>query len=783
MQNVSIKTKLIGLLIGTILFVSIFEMIESIYGIHSLSKSNIEEFKKKAFHDKEVELRNYVDIALKSVESYYARTEKSKIKQEVSLDLKKQTNLIFSIIEAHYKKHNGKVSKSELQKQIKDIVSASRYGKNGYFWINDLDAKIVDHPIKPQLNGKDLSGFKDKGGKKIFIEFAREAQKSDGGFVDYVWPKPGFDKPQDKVSYVKLFKPFNWVIGTGAYVDDVSSQMQKEALKTVAQMRYGKNGYYWINDKKPVMVMHPVKPELDGKDLSGVKDPNGVYLFNEAVKVINTKGEGLVKYSWDKGNNNIQPKFSYVKEFKPWGWIIGTGVYVDDIEEEIKIMEDNGSSEINIVIIEMLLTILVLSIITIGIASYVSNKVIIKPLKQFEDGLLNFFNFLNKETTEVKELNVSNDEIGVMASVVNENIQKTKSLIDQDNALIQEVKDVVERVNSGILNQVISSKTTNASLEELKTLLNNMLQKLSTNISADTNKLQKALDSYQKLDFTHRIPNCSGETEKGLNKLAEIINEMLIENKKNGLSIGGSSKSLLENVDKLNQNSNEAATSLEETAAALEEVTSNISSNTENIVKMSSYANQLNSSATAGEQLASKTTDAMDDINAEVTAIHEAITVIDQIAFQTNILSLNAAVEAATAGEAGKGFAVVAQEVRNLASRSAEAANEIKALVENATNKANSGKNISDKMITGYNELNTNINKTIKLIQDIETASKEQLQGIEQINHAVNSLDQQTQQNANIAAQTHSVALQTDNIAKVVVSSANEKEFIGKNDF
>ncbi|MDF6903130.1 methyl-accepting chemotaxis protein, partial [Escherichia coli] len=99
-------------------------------------------------------------------------------------------------------------------------------------------------------------------------------------------------------------------------------------------------------------------------------------------------------------------------------------------------------------------------------------------------------------------------------------------------------------------------------------------------------------------------------------------------------------------------------------------------------------AEQLQLSSKDGELLASKTNKAMDDIDKQVNSINEAISVIDQIAFQTNILSLNAAVEAATAGEAGKGFAVVAQEVRNLASRSAEAAREIKAIVENATNKA-----------------------------------------------------------------------------------------------
>jgi len=431
----------------------------------------------------------------------------------------------------------------------------------------------------------------------------------------------------------------------------------------------------------------------------------------------------------------------------------------------------------------MLIAIAIISILLFTVLAVLLSNQIIKSLSSFQRGLIHFFEYLNKETNTVDMLDDSYpDEFGEMSKVVNTNISKTKTLIEQDILLIEDVKRIVENVKKGILHKRIEVTTQNQSLEELKTIFNEMLNILANNICGDINKVSTALGKFHDLDFTHRIPNPTGQTSQGLNSLADIINEMLVDNKSNGLTLELSADNLLENVESLNSASNEAAASLEETAAALEEITSNISNNTQNIVTMSNLASQVTTSVSKGESLANQTTEAMDEIDQEVTAINEAIAIIDQIAFQTNILSLNAAVEAATAGEAGKGFAVVAQEVRNLASRSAEAASEIKSLVEQATTKANHGKAISEDMITGYGELNTNISKTIEIIKDVEMASKEQLLGIEQINNAVAQLDQQTQQNANVASMTRDIAMHTDKIAKFVVSSANEKEFIGKED-
>jgi methyl-accepting chemotaxis protein len=311
------------------------------------------------------------------------------------------------------------------------------------------------------------------------------------------------------------------------------------------------------------------------------------------------------------------------------------------------------------------------------------------------------------------------------------------------------------------------------------------INSLNDNLSSNIKQIETILNEYNHHNYLNSLNanlvcNDFKVLFDGINTLQKTITDMLVENKSNGLTLDKSSNILLENVDRLNISSNDAATRLEETAAAIEEISSNIRSNTENIAKMSQLSSNVTTAAHEGEKLANQTTIAMEEINHQVNSINEAITIIDQIAFQTNILSLNAAVEAATAGEAGKGFAVVAQEVRNLASRSAEAAREIKILVTNATSKANYGKEIANNMISGYKQLNENISNTTNIIDDIESASKEQLLGIEQINDAVNQLDQQTQQNAAVASQTYEIAVVTDDIAKLVVSNADAKQFIAK---
>jgi methyl-accepting chemotaxis protein len=259
-----------------------------------------------------------------------------------------------------------------------------------------------------------------------------------------------------------------------------------------------------------------------------------------------------------------------------------------------------------------------------------------------------------------------------------------------------------------------------------------------------------------------------------------MINKMLLENREDGLNLNQSASTLFNNVDILNKSSKEQVVSLEQINELLNDITNTIQTNLDNVTKMSNFANDVRVSVNDGQKLATTTNEAMDDINEQINSISDAVSIIDKIAFQTNILSLNAAVEAATAGEAGKGFAVVAGEVRNLASRSAEAAKDIQSLVEAANLKADDGKLIANNMANGYKNLNDNIQNTLSLIQNIQDSSTTQKNDISEINSAISNLHDKTENTLKVADDTKNIAINTLDISTKIVNHTNEKEFIGK---
>lgn len=369
-----------------------------------------------------------------------------------------------------------------------------------------------------------------------------------------------------------------------------------------------------------------------------------------------------------------------------------------------------------------------------------------------------------------------------MSNEININIERSVALMKHNQDVLNEANDVLQKVANGFYGYKIPHHN-NVSPEVKELIIN--VNKMLDETKAKFDILNEALVAYGNYNFEHIIPK---EDQKGLygdfgtlvastKLIGNNVSELLAMIMNTGDLLLNDTDTLSKNASTLSKASNSQATSLEETAAALEEITANISSNTQNAKKMGEFAKDLATASSNGSILALQTATSMEDISSQVAIINQAVDIIDQIAFQTNILSLNAAVEAATAGEAGKGFAVVAGEVRNLASRSSDAAKEIKSIVQNALSKATTGKEIADKMKEGYDMLNKKIEQTLSIVDDVSKASVEQLAGIEQINNAVTTLDQNTQINASSSSDISDLSQKIAKLSNNLVSASSRAKY------
>ncbi|MCJ9674771.1 MULTISPECIES: methyl-accepting chemotaxis protein [unclassified Neorhizobium] len=501
-------------------------------------------------------------------------------------------------------------------------------------------------------------------------------------------------------------------------------QAQTEAKAVISVMRYGDgSGYFWLNDMLPRMIMHPIKAELNGKDLSNDKDPNGKFLFVEFVNAVKASptGKGFVDYYWPKpGAEQPVEKYSHVAGFAPWGWIVGTGVYVDDLHAMFRRDAINFASMFGIG-----------ALVLIAGATFVV-KTVTGPIGKIRQALQSIASGEARVTVPCTE---QKNEIGEMARAlsvlrdsVDERVQLQAREAEQARMIASERSD--------------NERTMTAAAERQGRAISELGRALEALAGGDLSvALVDIGEDYAKLrhDFNAAVGS--------LHQAIAAISETSLVVRDSASDISGA-------TGHLSKRTEQQAAALEETAAALDEITATVRTASERAVEARTMVSETKDSAGRSGEIVRNAIDAMGRIEESSNRINQIISVIDEIAFQTNLLALNAGVEAARAGEAGRGFAVVAQEVRELAQRSANAAKEIKTLISNSAREVEGGVALVRSTGDALVEIATLVERVNAHVDTIATAAREQATGLQEINSSVNHMDQMTQQNAAMVEET-----------------------------
>jgi methyl-accepting chemotaxis protein len=532
-------------------------------------------------------------------------------------------------------------------------------------------------------------------------------------------------------------------------------EAQRRALATLAPLRTGTGDYFWVNDMRPAMLMHP-NAKLIGQDLSGNRDPTGKALFQEMVDVVRKDGAGFVPYMWPKpGQNDPVPKISYVKGVSDWGWVVGTGIYMDDVDTIFRAQA-------------MLVSLVVMGImVVVAGVSFMVSRGVIWPVHQLTEAMRRL---AEGDATVAIVADGRADEIGSMVRAFQvfknntlaieslrrqqeqEALDHQRGVRDAQRAAEQAIGEDVARLADAFAVGDLSHRIDTAGKERGILAMSRSINRLAETIEHVITDINGVLEALAEGDLRRRMAGdyqgAFHNLQDGINRMAGTLAGIVGRIRESADTIATAAGSVSSGSADLAERTEHQASSLEQTAASMEELVATVRANAENARLADTTAGQARNVAGQGATVAAEAIAAMHGIEAASRKITDIIGVIDEIAFQTNLLALNAAVEAARAGDAGRGFAVVAQEVRNLAQRSAHASKEIKALITDSDAQVRGGVGMVRKAGDSLSGIVQSIQEVARLIGDIALASREQVLTLDEINTAMASMDEMTQRNA-----------------------------------
>jgi len=650
----------------------------------------------------------------------------------------------------------GEITVEEAQKRAIAQLKVMRYDGKEYFWINDMQPRMVMHPTKPELDGKDLSASKDPNGKALFVDMVNVVRSEQAGFVNYDWPRPGSDKPVPKISYVKGYHPWNWVIGSGVYVDDVD-----EAVR----------GHAWRLGFIVVLIggLMTIISNLLARNISrrmtvaaGVANSvsNGNY-SNQIVAEGNDEITGLMHSLTTMQTRLLerQEEEQYVARE-----MLRLKCALDNVNMCVRVADNDGK------------------------VIYVNNAL--------RDTLHRYEKAFQQENPAFEADKVVGGSIGVFYADPQAAIGRLRNLNSTTNTRLKlggRIYDVVttpviseqgERLGTvgqwldqtehikaeeeigNIVHSAAQGNFTGRIAEEGKDgFFLQLAQAINTLVSTSEvglNDVVHLLGALAQGDLTESIngdyQGTFGQLKNDANTTVEQLTEIISRIKEAADTINVAAKEISSGNTDLSQRTEEQASSLEETSASMQELTSTVKQNADSAKQANRLAEGASELAIRGGEVVGQVVNTMSSINDSSKKIVDIISVIDGIAFQTNILALNAAVEAARAGEQGRGFAVVASEVRNLAQRSAMAAKEISGLIGDSVDKVKTGTKLVDQAGKTMEEVVAAVKRVTDIMGEISSASAEQSSGIEQVNQAISQMDDVTQQNAALVEQAAAAA-------------------------